>query len=756
MRFFIVLICILVSCQSAFAEGIRGWTTFIYTNTNEYQDKEKVSETTNFGRNFSLGIDKFITPALSYQLYLRGYLLDTKQDRTDTGLTKDYRRSIEPSLDIYLRNPIYDFNMGYKRLESWTTAHLVDSSRRTNENYYARFNLMPYDLPSFNLQYDGRKLYDHLPKREIDTTTDRYAISSTYTYNFKDLILYYNFDYSRNITESPIGIIAETTSDSFNTIYSISYSKSFLNNRIFISTAYQGNYIRGKTIIVGRSAGEILIERNPVQGLYGGPGTLSEPDVKNLDKVISTLIDSFYNVKVTVSGNDINIGNNGQEFHNIGMKLPISGSVDRLDVYAIANNNSPGTIKWRVYKTDLMDGINPWTQVSEQNITPTCDPDITDPSKFICKYSINVSPAQSALFFKVVNMSKALSNDVLVSEIEAFGVFVLPGAGEFTSTSDLLTQGLSLSSDVRIRDDLSMNIFYSISRNDENPAGFYEPVKGIFTSLFSKYLKEDEGIRTTTSRLYGTSVTWLTHRLLTTNIRLYRAESFDNKKDADLSSNTYSLNLVSIPIPELNTGLLLMRTDSFSFGERSSINYFTNLSINAKIYKDFIRMNNDIGYTQTKTFETETKTSTKGVRGGLDIIFTKDLFANIGYSINWSESEGRISRTRDASALVTFRPGRFINLIGNFRISESDKKDITTSEGISINWLPLPVIGIDLNVTHTRSESEKSDTYNINNTIKWYVKRFLNLQFTYNYLRSEMGRISEIHRLGLQLVANFW
>jgi hypothetical protein len=92
-----------------------------------------------FTRITILDTKKNVNPVLSYNIYLRSAILDSHLSN-DNDL-KNYQRAIEPALDINMRNPSYNFILGYRRLEQWYTARLTDDSRRTTNYYYSRLDL---------------------------------------------------------------------------------------------------------------------------------------------------------------------------------------------------------------------------------------------------------------------------------------------------------------------------------------------------------------------------------------------------------------------------------------------------------------------------------------------------------------------------------------------------------------------------------------------------------------------------------------
>src|SRR4030042_2567216 len=111
---------VLFFCTPVFAEGPSGWANLNYISTEQFEDDERISKEGSYYRNLYLTFEKPITPLISYQLYLRTNWTDFRLPDAEARITKTYQRAIEPALDIFLRNPMYDFSAGYRRLEQWT------------------------------------------------------------------------------------------------------------------------------------------------------------------------------------------------------------------------------------------------------------------------------------------------------------------------------------------------------------------------------------------------------------------------------------------------------------------------------------------------------------------------------------------------------------------------------------------------------------------------------------------------------------
>ena len=770
------LCCSLFCSSSVSAEGLSAWLNINYANTEQFEDGTKISSSRNTLQNYYLRLDKSLTPAISYQAYIRTSLTDSHSTDAHGNSTDAYQRGIEPALDVSLRNPMYGLSAGYRRLELWTTAHLTDESRRTTEFYYSRFDITPYELPSLSLQFDRQNNFDHLPVSKVENTLTTYTANSAYTLLYKDLRVVYNLNYTHNINETPLSITSKIIGDGFNGSYNLGYSKSFWNGKVTVSAGYQGNYVWNKTEQSFAQGGSQSFERTPSLGVYGR-GTQLQPNVDTLTSTVA-LTDNVYNVPAATSAGTINIGQNGSKFHNIGIQLfSTDKPVDTLIIYVqdVSKNITSDTVlrntnSWKVFKSDFNLPLT-WTEINIQSVTFSAfvDP-VNNPDNNVFRYEIKLSTPQNALFFRAINMEVASVTDVLVTEIEAFGTDVIPQSGKLSSESTFFTQGLNLNASLRPINTLMFSIDYFINRSDQNPESPLDSIEGIFSNIASKSITgKEEKFRSNVTRNYGAGATWLAHKLLTTTARFQRSEAFDNKEETDISSDTYSLTFSSSPLPTLDTNLSLIRSYSYSFGEKQSQNNLYLLSVGSKLYKG-VNMITDVGYTQSKTYAvsiqpsasattqplatTATDSSTKYISGTLDARLSPKLSGNLIYALSWTSGTTSVS-SREGGAVVTYWPGRFINFSGTFRISDSGDNR-STLEGILMDWLLVPAIRLNLNYQHGNTESPSTTNDSVSGYVMWYITKFMDLQLTYSYTRNKADIKTETYNMGGNLTCRFW
>lgn len=762
-KFIVITTAIFLFCSYAFADGPSAWLNLNYTETKQYEDGERTQTTDSLFQNYYFRFNKSVTPMISYQLYLRANLNNSHTTDAEGDTTDTYQRAIEPALDLLLHGPVYKLDIGTRRLEQWSTANLQDSGRRTTEFYYSRLHITPYELPSASLEFNREKVYDYLSPRDTDITTNRYRGSSWYDLLYKGFKLSYTLTYTHDETKTPLDTISKTIRDDFNALYSIGYSTSFWGNSLATSLGYQGNYVRNRNEQHATETGDVPFERASAFGMYG-LGTQIEPEIDELISVIS-LNDDILDVPASSSSGTINIGQNGSRFHNIGIQLFSSERpVDTLYIYVNRDVTSDMNLininNWRIYRSDF-NQPNTWTEVSIQSVTVSVFSTVNN----VYRYEIRFITPQNGLFFRAINMDTASVNDVLVTEIEAFGTDFIPRSGKIIDTSTFFTHGINFNLNARPLRVLTVSLNYFLNRTDQNPDSELDSISGAFKSIFTKTIDENgPDLRSNITRSYGVSTIWLTHRLLTTTARYQRNESFDNMDETDLKTDTYSLTLNSTPLPTLDTNLSFIRTYSYSFGEKQSIGNLYLLTIGSRLHRD-VNIITDIGYTKTKMYaiedisdttgETEdTDTSTRYIRGMLDARLTNKLSANLTYGLTTISGESSSDST-DGNFIVTYRPGRFISFSANLRFMDTDG-DTTISEGILFDWLFLPTLRINANYQHSREEPGPRTTHLVNGYFLWYITKFLDFQFTYSYSREEEDIDKDTYTFGGNLTCRFW
>lgn len=744
----VLILSVFLLNSFAHAQGVNGYFDINKNITKQYEDGERTLSTETFNRNLYLNLQEPITPVLSYQFNLRTNFIDSETTDSLDATTTRYNRSIEPALDLILGNPVYNFSSGIRRREQWNAAHMNNENRKTNEYYYSRLSLSPDALPSLTLQMDKQKNYDYLTPKGQDDSSSVYFVNSAYDLPSGDVRFRYTVSYSYNVNNTPLSLTNKNISDNFNGTYNIGHSRRFWQSKADYSIGYQGNYSRNKSEQFVTQTGMVLNKRMPFAGLYILDDPLIAPNPK-----LNTENELINNIFSPVTpGINIRTGTN----HNIGIWVSPENSIDRLYIYVDkdvrADVNLINKSNWIVYKSNSNTDDATWTVIPLNQVTVVPVDDLNN----IYRYELIFTTEQTASYFKAVNretVSFFPSTDVLVTEIEALGTDIADEE-RLINASNSFTQQLSLITNFRPTGDLTLALNYTVDRSDQNMISIVNSVGGVFGNIFSDSVSDEKwNFISNITRGYGASAVWLTHRFLTSTLRVQRNESFDNINESDLSTNSYNLTFFTEPLPTLNANLSLIRSDSSSFNEKASSNDSLLLSVGSRLYRD-VNMITDVIYTRSRSFATDTSSSARQINGTLDALLTRKLSGTINYHFSWTESSGIASRSSDGSVYLTYRPGKLININVNFKMADSED-ETSTAEGILIDWLPLQAIRFNLNYQHSDSEPGPVTSDSITGYVIWYVTKFADARINSSYIQQVDDKETENYSMSASLNCRF-
>jgi len=736
----VLIMVLMMSGPSAFSASINGWVNIANTNSTTKQDGEKVLSSSSFFRNFSLSLSRPVTPIVSYNLNLRASLKDSESTDYLTDLTTlSYRRNVEPTLELFVSNNVYDLNVGYRRQEQWLTAHYTNEGRLTSEFYYSRFSVVPEKLPSIFINLERQKNFDYLPESGTSDSTDSYSVGSSYTLPSIKMKFGYNLLFSGSTNKTPLNLLSKSVSTGFSNNYYIGYSDSLWNRKINYSAMYRGNYSKGKNTqyYTGTGSEDHIRDNN---GAFSVPEDPLDPDPLGQRSLVGEdNPDLWDGNKITSAG--ISLSDAGNQ---IGVRIRFVRSVRSIRIYVDEDTVDPDIQlenegNWEAYMSSTND-INSWTEV----VIDAVDVKQDDYFPYNTYYEILFSSSEVAPYFKVINRAISSVPDVDVTEIQAWGTDVITETGDVSAVSTSFTQGISLNAAIRPAQKWDFNLSYSIDRADQEPASVRDSIRGIIKNIFSKSSdNENENSTSIGTKNYGASATWQTHSLLTTIMNINRNEGFNNIGEAENASNSYSLSVNLFPYPTVDTNLTIHRSDRFTDNEKLSTSDALLLSANTKLHRD-VNMVTDLGFSRSNDLVDNTTTSLSSIYGSLDARITRKMTGTLDYGYSITDTEGVSSTSKDFSTSLAYQAGRFINLSGNFAYAIFNNKE-EIHESISVDWLPLPKIRLNADYEHSDSEGEafttKTDSISGYGTI--YITRFANIRVAYAYTRTDYGGVSE-------------
>jgi hypothetical protein len=739
----------LILCSTdASADSFSGQARYNYNSVIVEQDGNRESDTRTFRENYFLNYNRPVTPAISYQLYVRISEFQTRTTDNNNNISLNYSRMIEPSIDVNLRNSFYNLSSGYRRQEDWSDTfssgdiryiypyqlltsddRLGDNDRETTELFYARLHFIPQDLPSLSLDYDRLEFFDHLSPRNIDRTSDVYSIKSTYRTAYDvypgDVRARYYLNYTHSIDKKPDDITNKIVSDSFNLNYAAGHTGSLRTRNVNYSVSYRGNYSRSEDKRFVSQTGSFLTKRAAIGGFHAG-GSAVKPDVDILPSE-GSLVDNDFS---TSTGIDISTLITGQ-YQNLGIRVSGTKPVDTIYVYV--NQDVTGDVLaavsgWKAYSSNTNINVpGTWTERAIQSVSVS----LHDLPDSIYRFEIKLSLAETASYFKVLNVLTASTVNVSVTEIEAYGTDDILNT-ETTETSDSMNQGLEFRASSQLYTNVVLALHYSLDRFDQNPDSVFNSIGGIFKNIFSNDVNGgDADLRSVITRGYGATATWEAHRLISASLRLQRSENFDNIETLDFASNSYNLSFHSAPLPTLDATLSFLKNDTYQFDSKDNESYSMLLSVGSQLHRE-VYMITDAGFSKSDSLTNNTTAETYLLDGSINANLNRKLSGSMNYGLSHTSSSGTSSDSKNASLTFSYRPARLINVSSNFRILDTDGI-MTTSEGLFADWIPLPTLRINLNYNHTNSDASPSRSDTFSSYLIWYITKFADLRFTYTY-----------------------
>jgi len=216
-------------------------------NTNTFNPRLTLSVNTDIFPKLNLNAGSVFEKNIS--------IFNTEEERTRTTLTK-----IRPYIYLTLRDPLYEASIGYNRKQDSTETTGSPKLTLINDDYLATLKWRPEGFPSIETQFERTNTYDE-NHRVQNTTKDYISVLSRYSY--KGLDIRYQGTYTD--TDDKVGNIE--TRDMLHSAW-LSYSNSFFDRRVSVSTTYNVNYEQIKTSIsTGGTPG--------IPGTPGGGGTIS-------------------------------------------------------------------------------------------------------------------------------------------------------------------------------------------------------------------------------------------------------------------------------------------------------------------------------------------------------------------------------------------------------------------------------------------------------------------------------------------------
>jgi hypothetical protein len=705
-----------VSEAQGLLQGISGFLeyNFSYLTTETTDASGRTLKTTVLTDNprFQLDINTMIYPNLRLRLggLAEGVISDVKSDGLDITATQ---LNFRPYIDLTLETPIYTASMGYVRRQQRTEATHSPSTTLINDEYYGILGWRPEGLPFFDLQVRRRNSYDE-SKTTLDITEDLVTLNSRYQY--KGLLLNYYGTYLHTQDK-----ILDLDVTQFTHSGRASYSDSFLDRRVAVSTNYNILYQETTTDSAGR--GVVEFQLFPTGGLFALDDTplngALDPNPALIDG--NTTVSAGINLGLPPAGGDIRPRNIGLDFTNPTELNRLLLWVDR-DLSTSPNIVNFFAANLQVYVSS--DNVN-WV------LWPIVPPITFGP--FQNSFEIKFAPVVPARrYIKVVtpplnaSVAGAFSfPNIFVTELQAF---LETPAKNLKNKVTTTAHNADLDVKTRILD---------------NPSLFYE--------LYGYYNRQEPSGQqryTITNALYSV---YRFNEALSSRARaaIENGEELDKKRIAYV----YDAALTADPLRTLHSSLVVSGRNEKIGGEPNDINSIF-LYNTAQLYKGIdVNLNAGVNFTKQESGE---KGRDVVINFQANIVPYRTLTLGLNYNSTISRrtggAQGSFSNyTQTFDFNLSYNPFRTLNLFAFIHVIDEKGRKVQTLQNYAINWSPFPDGALQFNIAY--NENYRSEDHLVERifypSIRYNLSKRSYVELSYQLIRSK----SDIEKIKSNLIS---
>ena len=670
-------------------------------NTNTYNPRLTLSVNTDIFPKLNLNAGGVFEKNIS--------IFSSEQENTNTTVTR-----FTPYIYLTLRDPLYEAGIGYNRREDTTKSTGSPGFTLINDDYLATLKWRPEGLPSIETQFERTNTYDE--KKEVQNTVKDY-VSLLSRYSYKGLDIRYQGTYTD--TNDKVGQL--DTKDMLHSAW-LSYSDSFFNRRVSVSTTYNINYeqIKTSTSTQGTGGGgTVSIQLFPLVGLSVNDDTVTPLTLNSNPALIdgNLLASAGINIGLPPLGGDIKARNMGLDFF-----LPTE--VSQLLVWVDRDLSSAPAIvnffSWDVYISS--DNLN-WTHwAGPMNPAPF--------GPFQNRFEIDF-PNVTTRFIRVVTRPLTLAvpgassfPDIFITELQAFLTRPVGGTPAKKSlTITRTTQNYYFDSKTRILD---------------IPTLFYE--------LDYFYTRVDPGGQLTYTVSNGFSVNHRFSQIFSGRARVAREDGEQEKERR--SAWVYDASLEAAPLRTLTNRLVFSGRDETIGGKHDSTNSIILYNI-AELYKG-LDVNLNLGY-NFSTDASGVKTDETDIQFLATVIPHPALNITLNYKYSIINQSGRTNpsgsaNTQTGEFIVSYRPFRTVFFVATIDLSTTPGQGTLVTQNYGFNWSPFP----DGDLQFRFFYNENLTTFGvkeriINPGVRWNITKrsYLDLSYQRNINTSVSQKVDE-------------
>ena len=672
-------------------------------NTNTYNPRVTLSVNTDIFPKLNLNAGGVFEKNIS--------ILSSQEENTRTTLTR-----WRPYIYLTLRDPLYEVGIGYNKKED--TTKTTDTPRFTliNDDYLATLKWRPEGLPSVEAQLERTNTYDE--SRDVQNTTkDFISLLSRYSYNGLDI----RYQGTYTDTDDKVGQVE--TKDMLHSAW-LSYSNSFFDRRVSVSSTYNINYEEIKTstsVSTPGAGGTVSIQLFPLAGLSINNNTTT-PLTLNANPA---LIDGNL-----TAGAGINIGlpplGGDTTTRNMGLDFFAPTEVNQLLLWIDRDLSTDAAIL-----TFFLSNIKVFSSPDNLNWSPvplTLPPITFGPfqNRFVINFT-NVTTRFIMVVTPPLNaaiLGASSFPNIFVTELQAFltqPVGGIPGKKSLTITRT--THNYYLDAKARILD---------------IPTLFYE--------LDYFYTRIDPGgqLRYTVSN--GFSGNYRFSQIFSGRARVAREDGEEQRERR--SAWIYDAALEATPLRTLTNRLLFSGRDETIGGRRNSSNSIILYNI-AELYKG-LDVNLNVGENFSRD-QSGVRTNETDFQILATIIPHPTLNMTFDYKYSIIHQSG-ITNTSGSGNMQTgefilsYRPFRTLFVVATIDLSTTTDQKTLVTQNYGFNWSPFPDGALQFRFFYNENLATGGVKERIINPgVRWNLTKrsYLDLSYQRNINTSASQRVDE-------------
>jgi hypothetical protein len=665
---FVVLIWPRITNAQDIFQGFSGLLEFNYSffssKTTDASGVTTKFDTNTYYPRLTLSVNTDIFPKLNLNaggVFEKNIsIVSSEQESTKTTLTR-----FTPYIYLTLRDPLYEAGIGYDRKQDTIKSTGAPGFTLINDDYLAILKWWPEGLPSIETQYERTNTYDE--NHEVqDTSKDFISLLSRYSYKGLDI------RYQGTYTDINQKLSHFETKDMVQSGW-LSYSNSFFNRRVSVSTTYNINYEEITTSAQG-TGGNVSVQLFPLTGLSINSDTLGDPPTTITLGPNPALIDGNLGLSA-----GINIGLPPQppppganDTRQMGLDFFVPTEVSQLLLW-IDRDLSAATDILNFFFTDP-NGIRVFKSADNLNWTQVLSITVSF-GQFQNRFQIDLPPGVTTRYIKVVTKplqpfvpGAASFPDISVTELQAFltePVGGTPGKKSFTTTRT--TQNYYFDAKTRILD---------------IPTLFYE------LDYFYTRIDPDGQLRYTVSN--GFSVNHRFSQIFSGRARVAREDGSELKKTT--SAWIYDAALEATPLRTLTDRLVFSGRDETIEGRHNNNNSIILYNI-AELYKG-LEVNLNIGQNFSKD-ASGLRTNETDFQILATVIPHPALNMTLDYKYSIINQSGGNSangsgNTQTGEFIFSYRPFRTLFIVATIDLSTTTNQKTQVTQNYGFNWSPFP------------------------------------------------------------------